>query len=272
MAVVTSETARQLELNFFSRFDQAVRRLQRVRSPVDGRWVRVPDWTAIHREEPALLPPLGRAAVVRYGAPIGIGVSARNLTSVYYVNAKPGHGGSFALGALCFWPVATDPDESVHVRPVTMKELTPILERAADTGQSCGALFVLAIASPAGFDPAAHEAITGSPSMRAYSSPHLAPCLVDLSNNALTFNPADGRITQFLDLFAGELEEEAIQRVTEYVRQALLTRQSQSEAEVVSATKAPVPVVQRAFALLEAEGPYLVEQLKGLGRVISRRL
>lgn len=272
MSVVTAETARQLELTFFSRFDQAVRRLQRVRSPVDGRWVRVPDWTAVHREEPALLPPRGRAAVVRYGAPIGIGVSARNLTSLYYVNAKPGHGGPFALGALCCWPVATDPDESVLVRPATVKELTPILERAADTGQSVGALYVLAIASPAGFNPAAAAAIAGSPSTRAFSSPHLAPCLVDLSSNTLTFDPADPRVSQFLDIFSGELEEEAVRRVAQYIRQALLTRQSQSIAEVAAATKAPSQVVQRAFALLEAEGPYLVEQLKGLGRVISRRL
>jgi hypothetical protein len=272
MAVVTAETARQLELTFFSRFDQAVRRLQRVRSPVDGRWVRVPDWTAIHREDPPLLPPRGRAAVVPYGTPIGVGVSPQNLTSVYHVNAKAGHGGSFALGALCFWPAATDPAESVPVRPATVKELTAILERAADTGQSGGALYVLAIAAPAGFDPAAVEAIAGSPSTRSFHSPHLAPCLVDLSSNTLTYNPADRRITQFLDLFAGELEEEAIRRVAQYIRQALLTRQSQSEAEVAAATKAPLQVVQRAFALLEAEGPYIVEQLRGLGRVISRRL
>jgi hypothetical protein len=95
---------------------------------------------------------------------------------------------------------------------------------------------------------------------------------VDLSSNALTRNPADQRIAPFLDLFAGELEEEAGQRVAQHVRQALLTRQSQSEAEVVSATKAPLLVVHRAFALLEAEGPYIIERLKGLGQVISRRM
>lgn len=270
MAVVTAETARQLELTFFSRFDQAVQRLQRVRSPVDGRWVRVPDWTAIQREEPGLLPPLGRAAVVPYGA--GSPLSARNLTSVYHVNAKPSHGGSFALGALCVCPVEPDPGGSAGVRPVTVKELTPILERAADSGRSGGALYVLAIASPAGFELAAQEAITATPSTRSFHSPLLAPCLVDLSSNALTYNPADRRITRFLDLFAGELEEEAIQRVAQYVRQALLTRQSQSVAEVAAATKAPLPAVHQAFTLLEAEGPYVVQRLKGLGPVISRRL
>jgi hypothetical protein len=191
---------------------------------------------------------------------------------VYYVNAKPGHGGCFALGALCLWPVATDPDEGVQVQPVTVKELTPILERAADTSQSTGSLYVLAIAAPAGFDQTAREAIAGSPPTRPFSSPHLAPCLVDLASNTFTFNPDDRRITQFLDLFAGELEEEAIRRVAQHVRQALLTRQSQSVDEVAAATRASLPVVERAFALVEAEGPYVVQRLKGLGQVISRRL
>jgi hypothetical protein len=168
--------------------------------------------------------------------------------------------------------LGSDSEGSAGVRPVTVAELIPILERAAASAQSRSSLYILAIASPAGFDPASEEFMGGSPSTRAFHSLHLAPCLVDLSNSALTCNPADQRITPFLDLFAGELEEEAVQRVAQHVRQALLARQSQSEAEVVSATKASLPVVQGAFALLEAEGPYVIERMRGLGRVISRRM
>jgi len=270
MAVVTAETARQLELNFFSRFDQTVQRLRRVRSPVVGRWVRIPDWNTVHCEEPGLLPSLGRAAVVPYGQRSQS--APKNLTSIYHVDAKSGQGGSFALGALSWCPLGPDSEGSAVFRSVTLEELTRILERAAARGQSRSSLYVLAFASSAGFEPAAQGAIAGSPSTRAYSSPHLAPCLVNLSSNALTFNPSDRRVTPFLDLFAGELKEEAIQRVARYVRQALLIRQSQSLSEVAAATNAPAQVVQRAFTLLEAEGPYIVERLKGLGRVISRRL
>lgn len=268
--MVTLDTARQLAASFVSRFDEAVRRLQRVRSPVDGRWVRVPDWTVVHREEPGLLPPLGRAAVIGYGEPSPL--SPPNLTSLYHVDAKPGRGGSFALGALCFCPTESDHQGSIRIRPVTSKELNPILERAADAGRSSGALYVLAIASPTGFDPAALEVVTGAQATRGFHSTHLAPCLVDLSSNSLAYNLADGRIAPLQDLFAGELPEETVQRVAQQVRQALLTRQSQSVAEVAAATRAPLPAVQQAFAQLEAEGPYVVQRLKGLGQVISRRL
>jgi hypothetical protein len=270
METVSAHTAHHLVLNFLSRFDQGVQQLRRVRSPVVGRWVRVPDWEAIHCEEPDLLPPLGRSAVVPYGQRSQS--APKDLTSIYHLDAKPGQGGSFALGALGWCPPGPDAQGSALIRSVNLEELTRILERAAASGQSRSSLYILAIASPAGFDPAAAAAIAGSQSTRAFHSPYLAPCLVDLSSNSLIRNAADQRIDPFLDLFACELEEEAVQRVAQHVRQALLTRQSQSEAEVVSATRAPLRVVRRAFALLEAEGPYIVERLRGLGQVISRRM
>lgn len=270
MEAVTAEKARQLELTFLGRFDQCFGRRQGFSSPVDGRWVSLAECNVFHSEDPSLLPSSVAGAVVRYGERRKI--LPRNSASFYLVSVKPESASPFAVGALCYSHITAYAEQGVDMVPASLGELTGILERAVELGRGRDTVYLLGIASPVGWAPAAEEAIAGSPSTRGFSSPHLAVCLVDLSSNALTFNPGDLRITNFLGLFSGELEEEAIRRVAHYIRQALLTRQSQSVAEVAEATKAASQVVHRVFALLEAEGPYVVERLKGLGQVISRRL
>lgn len=267
MGEVTAEKARQQEITFLGRFDQAVRRLDRVRSPVDGRWIRVPDWTAIHRDEPGLLPIAGAAAVVKYGG--SARVFPHNLTSVYDVGAK---GSSFALVAAFYSHMAAFGENGIDNRPVSDKECAGILEEAVGIAKVRGVFHVLGLASPTGFAPSVEEAVTGSTGARSFSSDSLAICLVDLSRAFLIYNRADSRIADFVGLFSGETEPEAVVRAADHIRSALLLRESLTVHEVAAATGVTEQLVLQVFKRLETEGEFLVDELKGRGRIISKRI
>jgi hypothetical protein len=264
---ITAEKAHQLEMTFTGRFDQAFGRLTRIWAPVDSRWVDRSRVNIYHSQDASLLPRQA-ATVARYGAPRR--VLPRNSASVYHVSAKSGASGAFAVGALCYSHIAAYSQHGVDTAPISLGELTAILERGVELGRSRNILYILGIASPTGWEPVAEEAIAGSPTTRGFIDPHLAVCLVDPSSNALAFNPGDPRITHFLDLFIGELEEEAVLRVVEHVCRELLFHDSLSSTEVIKATGVPFQVVHQAFTRLAAGGAPVIVQTQESGLVLRR--
>lgn len=262
-----ADAARQQELTFISRFDQAVRRLSGVTSPWEGNWVPVKSWVALSREEPALLPAEG-VMVVRYGR--GRRPLPRNMTSFYYVSPGAGKKTSFAIGAAFFSHLAAYLNQSFDTAPATRGELLDIVDHALALVRSRDTRFVIGLASPTGWEPEAGEFVLGSATVSGFIHADLVLVLVDLYRKALKFNPADLRIGPLADLFLGELEEETLQRIVSAIRQALLLRESLSLAEAVKIAQAPEGVVLKALARLQAEGGYVVEWLKGLGNVISK--
>ncbi len=268
--LVTAPEAREKELNFIGRFDQRIRQLREVISPVDGRRLHVKSWEAIHEEHSDEEP-----KQVSYGGVLSSTnrpvVLPRNLRSTYslFSDRKAKQGG-FVIEAAVFSHIRAYREDGFDTRPISHAELIWLLEQIVSSAKNHGVLFILGLASPTGWSHEAREAITGESTGRGFSSIYVSTCLIDLRNNSLVSNPSDNRLKPFLSVFCGDLDEEIVARVVNFVEEKLLSRESQTLSEVVEATGADAKLVKEAFIRLKQRGGYTLSQLDDLGLTILR--
>jgi len=271
--LVTAAEARQKELNFIGRFDQKIQRLREIISPVDGRRFRINSWKAIHEEnsdtELAGAPNVNKRDIA--ATPV---IVPRNLRSTYSVLGprKTKHeSGGFVIEATTFSHIRAYKEDRFDAMPASHAELVWLLERSIYSAKNYGALFIVGFASPTGWASEACEAVSGEKTGRGFSSLYISPCLIDLRNDTLIFNLLDKRLRLFIDVFRGDLDEEIIKRVMDFVESEFVSRESQTLQEVADATDTDVSLVKEAFARLEQKGDYILSQLDKLGLTILRQ-
>jgi Mn-dependent DtxR family transcriptional regulator len=92
-----------------------------------------------------------------------------------------------------------------------------------------------------------------------------------MNRDRLIANPYDMRIGAFLDVFRGDLDEEVINRVADYLQAQFLSRESQELEDVAHATEANPKLVEEAFRRLERSGRYIVSESGKTGLTIARK-
>ena len=270
--LLTAAAAREKELNFIGRFDQRVRQLREVISPIDGRQLHIKSWEDIHEEHSE-----EESVVVSHMSNISTTgrstVLPRNLRSVYtlFSDRKAKQGG-FVLEAAFFSHIRAYSEDGFDSKPASHAELVWLLEQTISSAKNYGALFIVGFGSPTGWTPEAREVISGEGTTRGFSSLYISPCLIDLTDNTLVFNPSDNRVKPFVNLFSGDLDEEVIHRVMDFVETKLISRDSQTLREVVEATGTNAALVKEAFARLKQRGGYTLSQLDNLGLTILRHV
>jgi excisionase family DNA binding protein len=268
--LVTAAEARAKELNFIGRFDQRIRQLREVISPVDGRRLHIKSWEDIHEEhsegETAAVSHTGNASTIVHPT-----VLPRNSRSVYslFSDRKAKQGG-FVIEASVFSHIRAYREDGFDSKPASHAELVWLLEQTIFSAKNYGALFIVGLASPTGWAPEAREVISGEGTARGFSSIYISPCLIDLRDNSLVFNSSDNRLKPFISVFSGDLNEEVIRHVMDFVDTKLLSRDSQTLKEVVEATGTDAVLVKEAFTRLKQRGGYTLSQLNDLGLTILR--
>ncbi len=270
--LVTAAEARQKELNFIGRFDQKIRQLREVTSPVDGRTLHIKSWEDIHEEysdEGPTVPSYSGKENIK----AAFAVVPVNLRSTYTIlghgKSKQGNGG-FAIEAAVFSHGRSCKEDGFDTRPANHAELVWLLERAISSAKNHGAILIVGFASPTGWTPEACEIVSGMGTGRGFSSVYISSCLIDLRDDRLIANPLDNRLRLFIDIFHGDLDEEIIVRVMDFVQSKLLSRDSQTLQEVVDATGADAKLVKKAFVRLEQTGAYVLSHLDDVGLTILR--
>ena len=271
--IVTAAEARQKELDFIGRFDQKIRKIKEVTSPVDGTLFRVNSWDEIHKETAELEIPettsknSGSASLTSHIIP-------RNQRADYSFlkrgTTRSGASG-FVIEAAFFAHLRNFIEDGFDTSPATHTELVWLLETSIASAKNKGALYVVGFASPTGWTDEACEAISGRGSKKGFSSLYGSFCLIDMNRDRLIANPYDMRVGAFLDVFRGDLDEEVINRVADYLQAQFLSRESQELEDVAHATEANPKLVEEAFRRLERSGRYIVSESGKTGLTIARK-
>ena len=177
----------------------------------------------------------------------------------------------FVIEAAYFSHLRNFVEDGFDTSPAINTELVWLLETSIASAKTKGALNVVGFASPTGWTHEACEAVSGKDSKKGFSSLYGSFCLIDMNSDRLVANPYDMRIGSFLDVFRGDLDEEVINRVIDYLQGQFLSRESQEFEDVVNATKANPKLVEEAFRRLERSGHYIVSESGQTGLTITRK-
>jgi excisionase family DNA binding protein len=271
--VVTAAEARQNELDFVGRFDQKIRKVKEVISPVDGTAFRVNSWEDIHSETAEIEIP-NNTSKDRELAALTAYIMPRNQRSTYSFlkrgTTRSGASG-FVIEAVFFAHLRNFIEDGFDTLPVSHTELVWLLETSIASAKNRGALYVVGFASPTGWTDEAREAVAGKGSKKGFSSLYGSFCLINMNSDKLIANPYDMRIGSFLDVFRGDLDEEVINHVVEYLQAQFLSRESQELEEVADATEANPKLVEEAFRRLERSGRFVVSESGRTGLTIVRK-
>ncbi|MCD6390811.1 MAG: helix-turn-helix domain-containing protein [Dehalococcoidia bacterium] len=271
--LVTAEEARERELNFIGRFDQKIRGQKKIVNPIDGIPQVVNSWEAIHQEEtefdfitPSSAEILDKDAEGK--------IFPRNISSTYHFgkqSSSKGSNCSIVIRASCISHVHEHLQNDFDTRPLSYAELVWLLEQNIEEAKADNSLYILGIGSPTGFDAQAKQAICGGGSGRVFSSLYVAVCLADLNANELFHNPADSRVKPFVELYRGDLDGEAVEKVKDFLRNKLVERASQTITEVMEGTGQSRDVVMEALAQLSQEEGYSIVNTDNKGEVVILR-
>ena len=265
--LVMSEQAYLREIGFISRFDQKIRQMNNLRSPVDGSKIRNPSWDDIHQEytddhEVTQLRELVKAPS---------STSPRNVWSGYHFSkGKKNKNGGFVIATKVFSHLHAYNENGFDTNPVTRGELAWLLQGLVERARSSHSLYIVGIASPTGWDTEAKESISGEGGERSFSDLNLVPCLIDLQSTQLIYYAHDNRLKPFIHLFLGEFEDETVERVLSFVRNRLQEIDPLTSIAVTKEIGSDREVVKEAFERLNAEGGFTVVKIDKTGLAISK--
>jgi hypothetical protein len=263
---VTAEEARTLELSFIERFRGKLGEMSHLPSPVDGRDVALGSPPRLDQEQDELTE-VQQQEAQRRGL---MGPFPHNLTLSHQLVGPKGSRGGVALLASFTSRLALYLSQGFDTAPINRSGLLDVLERWTAKAQETHALYIMGLASPTGWEPPAAQLIAGTDAA-PFSSPHLAPLLIDCKSNQVIANPIDGRLDFYRDFYRFELLGEGRARIQLYIREQLQQRVSQSVQEVAEATDSANDLVLEAFQSLEATGAYKLDRISGVGLVITQR-
>lgn len=270
--LVTGLEAKARELSFVSRFDQKVRQVSTLRDPNTGTVLRLDDVDAYHSTDDdtdRLLEILGVGYLDRDflgGVPV-------NVRSRYELPASNGDDVGLVLETMVLSRLEAHAHVGFDTEAMTLSDLMPRLEAAAEEAETTDATYVLGLASTGGWADDAVAYLRGDTQGRSYSHRLLLPYLIDLHAGECFYNELDERLTLLEDFFAPQLPGEEVQSVVDYVLQTMLTSglSSLTADQVTKALSVAPKVVRQAFEQLSGDGEFTMEDIDGLGLVIARR-
>jgi excisionase family DNA binding protein len=256
--VVTTDDARLAEETFLRAFGQRFEQIEELPEPLSGRAVRLRDARVKHK--------IVEGAKARRG-------EAANRISRFTLRT-----GGWGKPKVCLtlegrFIARTDAlkKDGYEAAPIGRSELAQLLnELAAEVAKDEECFRVVLMASPTGWSEEASALVTNPQGSGAFRDKRAAVVLCDLHADKVLLDESDGRLQAFWPLVAPERQRRAVQECMETVRDLVLRRGSVSLADAVKASAGAECFVRAAFAELAEAGSYIVDELDGVGPVISR--
>lgn len=269
--LVTALEAKQRELSFISRFDQKVHRIAKIRHPLLGEAIQPSrPWSGAHThfDDSEWLLDLLRTGYLERGVEQEFPL---NVVSRYSVPRRKSGEPGLILEARVMSHLPALVRHGFDTRPATFAEVLGVLETYSEEAEEDETAYIVGVASTTGWTKEARDYIRASGSGRSFSHRLVLPCLVDLHHMAVVYNEADQRLTSFISLFGPYLPEDRMASVVEYMRRQLLLYDSLSLSEVAEQMTVDLEIVRKAAKHLVDGGGFSMDEVEGIGSVISHR-
>lgn len=263
--------AKRREINFINRFDRKILSIQTLRNPLSGAIYRVERWDKYHtsEDEAGRLMELLRVGFLERQISDTMPLNLRSRYRLDDPKAPSDQPKGLLIEARVLSHLESHLRDGFDTQPFDLDELSSILVEAMHQAEEEHVVYILGLASTTGWTAGACRHIAASRRGDSFTHRLLLPCLIDLESHALITNSLDARLEAFAPLFSLKLYEEEVADVMAYVQDAVWSG-SLTLSQVVERMGIDEKVVKEAFSRLAASGEYRVDEINGLGRVISR--
>ena len=263
--------AKRREINFISRFDRKILSIDALRNPVTGAVARVERWDACHEtgDEAGRLMELLKVGFLDRQISDTMPFNLRSRYRVTDGKARKGEPAALVIEARVVSHLEAHLRDGFDTRPMGVEELMPILNEALREAEASQTIHILGLASTSGWDQEARHYVASTRSGDSFNHRLLLPCLIDLVDHALIVNPTDSRLESFASLFSLKLFEEDVADTVKYLRDATWI-ESVTLSQVMQRLAVDERVAREAFGQLAGAEEYRVDEINGLGSVISR--
>ena len=126
------------------------------------------------------------------------------------------------------------------------------------------------LGSPTGWTAAACRIVTDANHLRGFSACNMAVVLWDLHSDEVFLDAGNEVLSSFWSVVAPARFADEVTRCVDSLHDILLHQDSMSLIDAVRACKGVEPCVREAFGRLEGDGRFKLDELKGIGLVLSR--
>jgi hypothetical protein len=256
---VDTGEAKQYELTFIGRMETKIG----VCPVIGGRTFRVEG--SEEMEEP-VVPERGGRSMQR---PLPLN---RSLTFRLVEKKLLGEKKHYVFSARYVCRIERYADQGYDCDPLSLTEVTAILDETWNRARSSGIPTVLCLASPTGFERRLRDFVDSEEFHRNFISKHLSFLLLDMEAGALLFNHADETARAFAAICELEIDSEKEAKVRRNVKnlmlEALKVRDHVVFDDVLKACTDDPGMVKRAFYDCAAKMEGEVQFVEGVGLVM----
>jgi hypothetical protein len=257
---ISSEDARLCEMNFLARFDTKMQSYPvRFYSPLEKKEFEKHSW--------------------KQGEHISISESSApdnpwNVQDRYIVSEKK-HGffgekiKKVIIEAISFNHLDEFEKFKFDSRCANLADFLNIITRIVDKAEVGNYLHVIGIASPTGWDEKVKNEVQSTTFAHNYISRFVSFCLVDSVTGEVFFNPADDRISKFIEYFTPEFNREKIEKVRQYILQKLAVKNYVVFDDAFTELGESRGIINKVFYDLQREDKGKVKYMKEVGLVIQ---
>jgi excisionase family DNA binding protein len=263
--------AKRREINFINRFDRKILSIDAVRNPISGAICRVDRWDTHHEtgDDTGRLMELLRTGYLERQISDTMPFNLRSLYRVADGKTRKGEPATLLIEARVVSHLESHLRDGFDARPMGVDELLPMLNEARRDAEATQTIHILGLASTSGWDQDARHYVAAPHSGESFNHRLLLPCLIDLVDHALIVNPADPRLESFAALYSLKMFEEEVADTVKYLRDATWV-ESVTLSQAMKRLAVDERVVQEAFRRLAGTDEYNIDEINGLGTVISR--
>ena len=258
---IAKEDAKLCELNFMGRFNTKMQNFPlKIQSPIEGKAYEIRSWN----ESSHFKFTEGSASDC-----------PENIRSRYIVaERKYGFFGDrvkkVIIEAVSLNHLKEFGDYGFDTRRANLSELLQLLARFIDSAEVGKYMHVIGVASPTGWDERVMKEIKSTDFAHNYVSRYVSICLIDATTGELVYNPADERITKFVDFFRPQFDRERVERIKNNILRKLSEIDYVVFGEILKETKEERLLVLKAFHDLETDKIYRLRYIKDVGLVLER--
>jgi len=156
-------------------------------------------------------------------------------------------------------------------RRASLSEFLTLMSRFIDNAEIGKYLHVMGIASPTGWDERVLKEIGSTEFAHNYVSRYISICLVDSTTGDVVFNPADNRISKFVEFFRPQFDREKVEKIKGMIKARLFEKDYVVFDDIFKESKEEAALVYKAFHDIENEKGGRLRYIKDVGLVLERK-
>ena len=268
---VTREDAKLYELNYIARFDEKMHQFPlKLYNPLEKKDYTIKSWGNHYRSDSR------EEAFKEDKSYSEIETNPLNARSVYLVEEKRfklvgGKVKKIVVEALSYNHLTDFVEYGFDTSRVTFSEFLMLLSKSINSAEIGKYLHIIGIASSTGWDERVINEIKSQEFAHNYVSRYVSICLIDSLTGEVYYNPAEERISGYINFFKPEFDRERVERVKNQVLDMLKLKDYVILKDVLLETKEDRSIVNKAIHDLVADEKGRTRYIKDVGLVFEIR-